>query len=85
MERQCHSERRIKEASAGTLPFPQSQGWVSRSVAALPLPSRSPGQLLVHGPGSQDSLPPAPKVTTGLTFSEAGGTQATALPGLGKR
>lgn len=39
----------------------------------------------VHGPGSQDSLPPAPRVTTGLTFSEAGGTQAAALPGLGKR
>lgn len=72
-----------KEASAGTRPFPQSQGLGLQECGSTTSPQQA--SRAVHGPGSQDSLSPPPNVTTGLTFSEAGGTQATALPGLGKR
>lgn len=87
MECQCHSESHTKEVSAGTYPLPPVLGagvpvvWQQRLCPNSTSPQWASRAAAL---GSQDSLP-LPPMCDNRTFSEAGGTQATALLGLGKR
>lgn len=82
MECQCHSERHTREASAGTHPLPQSQGLDLHKCGSSTSPQRA--FRAAAGTRLKTASHFLLSVTTGLTFSEAGGTQATAFRDLGR-